>query len=145
MWASLDKFIPPELWNKSGKGGTVNDKIFTYLYAWVWSYHLPENANFKVELAKICWPSSLPAVPKKEAANSTCANTIAVTSTKHKLSLKTQGLLPTRELVFGLTRLDDAEILTMLPSQNRNLTVTVTMMSAAWVQKKARCLQVKTS
>jgi len=76
-------------------------------------------------------------VPKKEAANSTCANTIAVTSTKHKLSLKTQGLLPTRELVFGLTRLDDTEILTMVPSHNRNLTVTVIMMSAAWVQKKS--------
>ena len=54
MWASLDKFIPPELSNKSGKGGTVNEKIFTYLYAWVWRYHLPKNANFKVELAKIC-------------------------------------------------------------------------------------------
>ena len=26
MWASLDKFIPPELSNKSGKGGTVNEK-----------------------------------------------------------------------------------------------------------------------
>ena len=65
MWASLDKFIPPELSNKSGKGGTVNEKIFTSLYAWVWRYHLPKNANFKVELAKICCPSSLPAVPKK--------------------------------------------------------------------------------
>ena len=37
-----------------GKGGTVNEKIFTYLYAWVWRYHLLKNANFKVELAKIC-------------------------------------------------------------------------------------------
>ena len=73
----------------------------TYLYAWVWRFHLPKNANFKVELAKICWPSSLPAVPKKEAANSTCRNTIAVKSTKHKLSLKTHGLLPTRDLVLG--------------------------------------------
>ena len=54
MWASLDKFIPPELSNKSGKGGTVNEKIFTYLYAWVWRHHLPTKANFKVELAKIC-------------------------------------------------------------------------------------------
>ena len=54
MWASLDKFIPPELSNKSGKGGTVNEKIFTYLYAWVWRYHLPKKTNFKVELAKIC-------------------------------------------------------------------------------------------
>ena len=68
-----------------------NEKIFTYLYAWVWRYHLPKNANFKVELAKICWPSSLPAAPKKEAANSTCRNTIAVKSTKHKLSLKPTG------------------------------------------------------
>ena len=38
-------------------------------------------------------------MPKKEAANSTCRNTIAVKSTKHKLSLKTHGLLPTRDLV----------------------------------------------
>ena len=74
------------------------DCFGTY-FAWVWRYHLPKNANFKVELAKICWPSSLPAVPKKEAANSTCRNTIAVKSTKHKLNLKTHGLLPTRDLV----------------------------------------------
>ena len=67
--------------------------------AWVWRCQLPKNANFKVELAKICWPSSLPAAPKKEAANSTCRNTIAVKSTKHKLSLKTRWLLPTRDLV----------------------------------------------
>ena len=99
MWASLDKFIPPELSNKSGKGGTVNEKIFTYLYAWVWRYHLPTKANFKVELAKICWQSSLPAVPRKGAAKSTCRNTIALKSNKHKLSLKTHGLLPTRDLV----------------------------------------------
>ena len=52
--ASSDKFIPPELSNKSGKGGAVNEKIFTYLYAWVWNYHLPTKANFKKELAKIC-------------------------------------------------------------------------------------------
>ena len=52
--ASLDKFIPPELSNKFGKGGAVNEKFFTYLYAWVWRYHLPTKANFKKELAKIC-------------------------------------------------------------------------------------------
>ena len=51
MWASLDKFIPPELSNKSGKGGTVNEKIFTYLYAWVWRYHLP-----KKQTSKWNWP-----------------------------------------------------------------------------------------
>ena len=54
MWASLDKFIPPELSNKSGRGGVVNEEIFTCLYAWVWRYHLPTKANFKKELAKIC-------------------------------------------------------------------------------------------
>ena len=52
-------------WNKSAQGGTVSEKIFTYLYAWVWRYHLPAKAKFKVEPAKICWQSSLPAAPKK--------------------------------------------------------------------------------
>ena len=82
--------------------------VSVYLFHWLcgsdcgtFRYHLPKNANFTVELAKICWPSSLPAVPKKEAANSTCRNTIAVKSTKHKLSLRTHGLLPTRDLISG--------------------------------------------
>ena len=85
---------------QSASNGLLRYKMHTCpnLYAWVW--HLPKNANFKVELAKICWPSSVPAVPKKEAANSTCRNTIAVKSTKHKLSLKTHGLLPTRDHVY---------------------------------------------
>ena len=66
MWASLDKFIPLELSNKSGTGNTMNENIFAYLYAWVWRYHLPTKANFKKELVKICWQSSSSAVSKKQ-------------------------------------------------------------------------------
>ena len=88
MWASLDKFIPPELSNKSGKGGTVNEKIFTSLYAWALALPLAKKRKLQSGTGQNLLTKFVASRAKKEAANSTCRSTIAVKSTKHKLSLK---------------------------------------------------------
>ena len=88
-------FSPVAKWNKSGKGSTVNETIFTYLYAWVWRYHLPTKASFKVELAKICWQSSLPAVPKKRGRKQNMWKHHSRKMNQTQNSLKSHGLLPT--------------------------------------------------
>ena len=53
-WQAMDAFIPPQIHNKKGKGGPVNDRLKTYAHAWVWRYHLPVGIDFKTELGKIC-------------------------------------------------------------------------------------------
>ena len=34
-WQAMDAFIPPQIHNKKGKGGPVNDRLKTYAHAWV--------------------------------------------------------------------------------------------------------------
>ena len=98
--ASSDKFIPPELSNKSGKGGAVNEK----------NLHLPLCLGVELPLAhqgklqkgtcqNLLTKFGARRVRKKESQKSTCENTIAVRSTNHKISLKGHGLLPTCDLV----------------------------------------------
>ena len=53
-WQAMDAFIPPQIHNKKGKGGPVNDRLKTYAHAWVWRYHLPVGIDLKTELGKIC-------------------------------------------------------------------------------------------
>ena len=55
-WQSFDDFIPPQVKNKEGKGKGVNPKLIDYVYGYVWRAQLPVDADFRLELGKICVP-----------------------------------------------------------------------------------------
>ena len=48
-WQGLDRYVPASLHNKVAK--QVNARITTYVYPYVWRYHLGSHANLLAELA----------------------------------------------------------------------------------------------
>lgn len=53
-WEGLDNFIPPQLHNKTGKGGKINAALFDYVFSFVWRSSLPAKIDLKKEIGKIC-------------------------------------------------------------------------------------------
>jgi L-rhamnose mutarotase len=53
-WESLDEYIPKQLHSKTGKGGTINEALFDYVFSFVWRCSLSDNADFKAEVGKVC-------------------------------------------------------------------------------------------
>ena len=51
-WQSLDDWLPRSISNK--KHGDVNPRIWRYLYAFIWRYHLPLQVDFRRALANAC-------------------------------------------------------------------------------------------
>ena len=66
MWASLDKFIPPELSNKSGKGGAVNEKSSLTSVLGCGATTYPPRQTSKRNLPKFADKVRRRACPKKE-------------------------------------------------------------------------------
>ena len=53
-WETLDRFSPPQLNTKNGKGGVVNDRLFEYLFSGLWRYQLPANSDMMLRMGKLC-------------------------------------------------------------------------------------------
>ena len=53
-WQSLDTFVPPQVHNKASKGGPINQKLFDYVFGFVWRYQLKSTTDMKTAIGKLC-------------------------------------------------------------------------------------------
>ena len=51
---ALDRFIPAQLHRKLGKGGAINEHLFTYVFAFVWRDQVPHDAGIRAEIGALC-------------------------------------------------------------------------------------------
>ena len=51
FWQGLDAFIPANVVNK--KQGKLNTRLLTYVYSYMWRYHLPADVNFQMKLGQL--------------------------------------------------------------------------------------------
>ena len=51
FWQGLDDFIPASVVNK--KQGNLNSRLLTYVYSYMWRYHLPADVNFQMKLGQL--------------------------------------------------------------------------------------------
>ena len=51
FWQGLDDFIPASVVNK--KQGKLNTRLLTYVYSYMWRYHLPADVNFQMKLGQL--------------------------------------------------------------------------------------------
>ena len=57
FWQGLDDFIPANVVNK--QQGKLNDRLLTYVYSYMWRYHLPADANFQMKLGQLAKKAKL--------------------------------------------------------------------------------------
>ena len=57
FWQGLDDFIPASVVNK--QKGKLNTRLLTYVYSYMWRYHLPADANFQMKLGQLAKKAKL--------------------------------------------------------------------------------------